>query len=85
MIDLIKLETHLQFRPYRLGRGDAPPLECSLHRHGRSGGLLRRYHQPKSRLSLGAKLSAGDAIVVLESSGIHANGALRPKVGRASA
>ena len=30
--------------------------------------------QPKSRLSLGAKLSAGDAIVILESSGIHANG-----------
>ncbi len=29
---------------------------------------------PKSRLSLGAKLSAGDAIVILESSGIHANG-----------
>jgi len=30
--------------------------------------------KPKSRLSLGAKLSAGDAIVMLESSGIHANG-----------
>jgi len=30
--------------------------------------------KPKSRLSLGAKLSAGDAIVILESSGIHANG-----------
>jgi phosphoribosylformylglycinamidine cyclo-ligase len=30
--------------------------------------------KPKSRLSLGAGLSAGDAIVVLESSGIHANG-----------
>jgi phosphoribosylformylglycinamidine cyclo-ligase len=29
---------------------------------------------PKSRLSLGAKLTAGDAIVILESSGIHANG-----------
>jgi phosphoribosylformylglycinamidine cyclo-ligase len=33
-------------------------------------GIIR----PKSRLSLGAKLSAGDAIVLLESSGIHANG-----------
>jgi phosphoribosylformylglycinamidine cyclo-ligase len=33
-------------------------------------GIIR----PKSRLTLGAKLSAGDAIVILESSGIHANG-----------
>jgi phosphoribosylformylglycinamidine cyclo-ligase len=33
-------------------------------------GIIR----PKSRLSLGAKLAAGDAIVILESSGIHANG-----------
>ena len=30
--------------------------------------------QPKSRLSLGDKLAAGDAIVLLASSGIHANG-----------
>ncbi len=30
--------------------------------------------QPKSRLSLGDKLGAGDAIVLLASSGIHANG-----------
>jgi phosphoribosylformylglycinamidine cyclo-ligase len=30
--------------------------------------------RPRSRLSLGAKLAAGDAIIVLESSGIHANG-----------
>jgi phosphoribosylformylglycinamidine cyclo-ligase len=29
---------------------------------------------PKQRLSLGAKLGPGDAIVLLESSGIHANG-----------
>ena len=29
---------------------------------------------PKSRLSLGDKLDAGDAIVLLASSGIHANG-----------
>jgi phosphoribosylformylglycinamidine cyclo-ligase len=29
---------------------------------------------PKSRLSLGRELAAGDAIVLLESSGIHANG-----------
>ncbi len=33
-------------------------------------GLVR----PKSRLTLGDKLAAGDAIVLLESSGIHANG-----------
>lgn len=33
-------------------------------------GLVR----PKSRLALGEKLAAGDAIVLLESSGIHANG-----------
>ena len=33
-------------------------------------GLVR----PKSRLTLGEKLAAGDAIVLLESSGIHANG-----------
>jgi len=33
-------------------------------------GLVR----PKSRLTLGERLSAGDAIVLLESSGIHANG-----------
>jgi phosphoribosylformylglycinamidine cyclo-ligase len=30
--------------------------------------------QPKSRLSLGERLQAGDAIVLLASSGIHANG-----------
>lgn len=30
--------------------------------------------QPKSRLSLGDRLAAGDAIVLLASSGIHANG-----------
>ncbi|MDQ3215125.1 MAG: AIR synthase related protein [Pseudomonadota bacterium] len=30
--------------------------------------------RPKSRLTLGDKLSAGDAIVLLDSSGIHANG-----------
>ena len=30
--------------------------------------------QPKSRLSLGEQLAAGDAIVLLASSGIHANG-----------
>jgi phosphoribosylformylglycinamidine cyclo-ligase len=30
--------------------------------------------QPKSRLSVGDALAAGDAIVLLESSGIHANG-----------
>jgi len=33
-------------------------------------GLVR----PKSRLTLGEKLAAGDAVVLLESSGIHANG-----------
>ncbi|MFN9210796.1 MAG: AIR synthase-related protein [Betaproteobacteria bacterium] len=33
-------------------------------------GLIR----PKSRLTLGEKLSAGDAIMLIESSGIHANG-----------
>jgi phosphoribosylformylglycinamidine cyclo-ligase len=33
-------------------------------------GLVR----PKSRLTLGDRLAAGDAIVLLESSGIHANG-----------
>jgi phosphoribosylformylglycinamidine cyclo-ligase len=33
-------------------------------------GLVR----PKSRLTLGEELAAGDAIVLLESSGIHANG-----------
>jgi phosphoribosylformylglycinamidine cyclo-ligase len=33
-------------------------------------GLVR----PKSRLTLGEKLAAGDAIVLVESSGIHANG-----------
>ncbi len=33
-------------------------------------GLIR----PKSRLTLGARLGAGDAIVLLASSGIHANG-----------
>jgi phosphoribosylformylglycinamidine cyclo-ligase len=30
--------------------------------------------QPKSRLSVGERLGAGDAIVLLDSSGIHANG-----------
>ena len=33
------------------------------------------YIEPKSRLTLGDKLQAGDAIVFVESSGMHANGA----------
>ena len=35
-----------------------------------SNGLIR----PKERLTLGDKLAAGDAIILVESSGIHANG-----------
>ena len=39
---------------------------------------------PKARLSLGDKLAAGDAIVLLASSGIHANGmSTRAQAGRA--
>ena len=38
---------------------------------------------PKTRLSLGDKLGAGDAIVLLASSGIHANGLSLAQIGRA--
>jgi phosphoribosylformylglycinamidine cyclo-ligase len=35
---------------------------------------VHRLINPKSRLSVGDKLAPGDAIVLLASSGIHANG-----------
>ena len=41
--------------------------------------------QPKSRLSLGTSSAAGDAIVLLASSGIHANGVSLPASWRAAA
>jgi len=58
-----------------LGGGETPAL-AGVVAAGRIDlaascvGLVR----PKSRLTLGEKLAAGDAIVLLESSGIHANG-----------
>ncbi|MBC8119720.1 MAG: phosphoribosylformylglycinamidine cyclo-ligase, partial [Burkholderiaceae bacterium] len=57
------------------GGGETPAL-AGVVRSGRIDlaasctGIVR----PKSRLTLGDNLAAGDAIVLLESSGIHANG-----------
>lgn len=57
------------------GGGETPTLtgiveQNSIELAGAAVGII----EPKSRLSLGDKLSSGDAIVVFESSGIHANG-----------
>lgn len=57
------------------GGGETPALAGVVERDhidlaASCVGIVR----PKSRLTLGEKLAAGDAIVLLESSGIHANG-----------
>ena len=57
------------------GGGETPTLtgiveQNSIELAGAAVGII----EPKSRLSLGDKLVGGDAIVVFESSGIHANG-----------
>ncbi len=57
------------------GGGETPGLvgviqEDAIDLAASSVGLIR----PKQRLTLGEDLQAGDAIVLLESSGIHANG-----------
>ena len=57
------------------GGGETPCLtgvveEGAIDLAASSVGIIR----PKSRLTLGEDLAAGDAIVLLESSGIHANG-----------
>ncbi|MCR4324535.1 MAG: AIR synthase-related protein [Candidatus Curtissbacteria bacterium] len=57
------------------GGGETPTLTNIVHKNtielaGAATGVIR----PKSRLVLGEKLGAGDLIILLESSGIHANG-----------
>ena len=57
------------------GGGETPCLtgvveESAIDLAASCVGIIR----PKSRLTLGKDLSAGDAIILLESSGIHANG-----------
>jgi phosphoribosylformylglycinamidine cyclo-ligase len=76
MRDLIKGWKHTcDFARVAWGGGETPVLSdvvCNgtMDLAASCVGVIR----PKSRLSLGAKLSAGDAIVLLQSSGIHANG-----------
>ena len=57
------------------GGGETPTLKgviepATIDIGGAATGII----QPKSRLVLGEKLADGDAIVLIESSGIHANG-----------
>lgn len=57
------------------GGGETPTLKTiiepdTIDLAGSAVGIIT----PKKRLTLGSKLKAGDAIVLLESSGIHANG-----------
>lgn len=57
------------------GGGETPTLKDMINPDtielaGSSIGII----DPKSRLTLGDKLTAGDAIILIESSGIHANG-----------
>ncbi len=57
------------------GGGETPPLQGIIEPNtidlsGSAIGIIR----PKERLTLGDKLLDGDAIVLIESSGIHANG-----------
>ncbi len=57
------------------GGGETPTLKDIINPDtidlaGSAVGVI----QPKSRLTLGDKLTTGDAIVLVESSGIHANG-----------
>lgn len=57
------------------GGGETPTLTGVIHKEtidlaGACFGIIK----PKSRLTLGQKLIAGDVIILFESSGIHANG-----------
>lgn len=57
------------------GGGETPTLKgvvepATIDLGGSAIGVIK----PKKRLSLGDKLAAGDAIILIESSGIHANG-----------
>ncbi len=57
------------------GGGETPALkgiinELTIDLAGSAVGIIK----PKSRLVLGDKLAAGDVVVLIESSGIHANG-----------
>lgn len=57
------------------GGGETPTLKDMINPDtielaGSSVGIIN----PKNRLTLGDKLKAGDAIILIESSGIHANG-----------
>ncbi len=57
------------------GGGETPTLTGIIEENAIDlGGSCFGIIKPKKRLSLGEKLSAGDAIILFESSGIHANG-----------
>ena len=57
------------------GGGETPTLKGVIHPDTIDlGGSAVGIINPKERLVLGDKLAAGDAIVLVESSGIHANG-----------
>lgn len=57
------------------GGGETPPLKDiieldAIDLSGSAVGIIK----PKERLTLGDKLTAGDSIILIESSGIHSNG-----------
>lgn len=57
------------------GGGETPPLKDiieldAIDLSGSAVGIIK----PKDRLTLGDKLTAGDSIILIESSGIHSNG-----------
>ena len=57
------------------GGGETPTLNGVVERDdGRAGGIGDRHHQAERVASFAANIQAGDAIVMFESSGIHANG-----------
>ena len=58
------------------GGGESPALSGIINpRTGELAGSAVGIIKPKSRLSLGDKIKAGDSIVLIESSGLHCNGA----------
>ena len=62
------------------GGGETPALQGVLHANVIDlGGSAQGIIKPKERLTLGEKLQEGDAILLVESNGIHANGLTRAR------